>query len=312
MSLLHFCPEFLDLFPSRFSPTKRSRAYSTGAIYVTILNNPRSKRFLPQETILYCVIPGPHEPTLEQLNQITEPLCQELQALYKGQLPGYQAEGDDSLLLTLVFAGVHMRIYGQQETEKFPVNGMMYINTSDIPASRKASGLRGIKSEDFMCTLCYQPFSSLVSEDCFNRDRKFFSSRLLYLMNFSGCSTGYCTVSWSSCLTKNFFYCITGFTMRDDHRFLKYAYRWRDAGAEERQKIEIERGVSWTTFDALPGWIAARDHPIDFMHAVFLGQEGSILPSSHLLIYINHRRSQTYSPTNLGCRGDANASESNK
>ena len=100
--------------------------------------------------------------------------------------------------------------------------------------------------------------------------------------------------------------------MRDDRHFLKYAYRWRDAGAEERQKIEIERGVSWTTFDALPGWIAARDHPIDFMHAVFLGQEGSILPSSHLLIYINHRRSQTYSPTNLGCRGDANASESNK
>ena len=69
----------------RFSPNKRSRAYSTGAVYVTILNNPRCKRFLPQETMLYCVIPGPHEPTSEQLNSLTEPLFREFQELYKGE-----------------------------------------------------------------------------------------------------------------------------------------------------------------------------------------------------------------------------------
>ena len=61
--------------------------------------------------------------------------------------------------------------------------------------------------------------------------------------------------------------------MRDDRRFLKYAYRWKDANPEEREKIETDRGVSWSTFAALPGWLPARDSPIDFMHAVFLGRE---------------------------------------
>ncbi|ETW78268.1 hypothetical protein HETIRDRAFT_120128 [Heterobasidion irregulare TC 32-1] len=39
-----------------FSPTKCSHAYSTSTIYVTILNNPRSKCFLAQETLLYCFV----------------------------------------------------------------------------------------------------------------------------------------------------------------------------------------------------------------------------------------------------------------
>ena len=83
--LIFVHPVTAHQFSSRFSPTKRSRLHSTGAIYVTILNNPRAKRFLPQETILYCVIPGPHEPTLEQLNYITEPLVDELQRLERGE-----------------------------------------------------------------------------------------------------------------------------------------------------------------------------------------------------------------------------------
>ena len=83
--LIFVRPVTAHQFSSRFSPTKRSRLHSTGAIYVTILNNPRAKRFLPQETILYCVIPGPHEPTLEQLNYITEPLVDELQRLERGE-----------------------------------------------------------------------------------------------------------------------------------------------------------------------------------------------------------------------------------
>ncbi|ETW85333.1 hypothetical protein HETIRDRAFT_310866, partial [Heterobasidion irregulare TC 32-1] len=68
-----------------FSPIKRLHAYSTSAIYVIILNNPRSKHFLAQEMLLYCVIPGPHKPTLEQLNEIMEPLVKEFQELYKGE-----------------------------------------------------------------------------------------------------------------------------------------------------------------------------------------------------------------------------------
>jgi hypothetical protein len=59
--------------------------YSCGAIYVAILNNPRHKRFLREETILVCVIPGPAEPLLEQLNAVIEPFADEILLLGDGE-----------------------------------------------------------------------------------------------------------------------------------------------------------------------------------------------------------------------------------
>ena len=72
--------------------------------------------------------------------------------------------------------------------------------------------------------------------------------------------------------------------MRDERRFLKYAYRWKDAGPQERLRIEEQRGVSWTTFSGLPGWMPARDSPVDFMHAVFLGKIPSSVASMSLIV----------------------------
>ena len=69
---------------SRFRGTKRGR-YSVGAIYATICNNPRAKRFLMEETILLAIIPGPDEPSLEQLNAVLEPFATEARAMYSGQ-----------------------------------------------------------------------------------------------------------------------------------------------------------------------------------------------------------------------------------
>lgn len=65
--------------------TKRS-SYSAGAIYATICNNPRAVRFLREETILVCIIPGPSEPSLEQLNYILEPLTEDISRLYSGMI----------------------------------------------------------------------------------------------------------------------------------------------------------------------------------------------------------------------------------
>ena len=67
-----------------------------------------------------------------------------------------------------------MHIHGESPTEEFPVHGQLFINTSDLPASRKLTGLRIVTTEDFMCTFCYQNFTSLVCEDCFNRESKSF------------------------------------------------------------------------------------------------------------------------------------------
>ena len=67
----------------RFRATKRG-GYSVGAVYVTICNNPRSVRLRREETLLYCVIPGPNEPSTAQLNRLLGPLHVELEKLYNG------------------------------------------------------------------------------------------------------------------------------------------------------------------------------------------------------------------------------------
>lgn len=59
--------------------------YSCGAMYATILNNPYPKRFLREETVLVCVIPGPSEPSLEQLNSVIEPFVEEMLTLGNGK-----------------------------------------------------------------------------------------------------------------------------------------------------------------------------------------------------------------------------------
>jgi hypothetical protein len=68
----------------RFQTIKGS-IHSTGAMYATIINNPGAVRFLEEETILVCVIPGPHEPSLEQLNHIIEPFIRDVDTLYGGR-----------------------------------------------------------------------------------------------------------------------------------------------------------------------------------------------------------------------------------
>lgn len=67
----------------RFRGLKRGK-YSVGAIYATICNNPRSKRFLREETILLAVIPGPEEPSLEHMNYVLEPFIAEAHRMYQG------------------------------------------------------------------------------------------------------------------------------------------------------------------------------------------------------------------------------------
>lgn len=69
--------------PFRFGSTKSGR-HSSGAVYITICNNPRQKRFRRDETILACVIPGPNEPSLEQLNSVLMPFIRDMKKLANG------------------------------------------------------------------------------------------------------------------------------------------------------------------------------------------------------------------------------------
>lgn len=59
--------------------------YSLGAVYVCFLNLHRLLRYCPENTVLACVIPGPGEPHLQQLNQILDPLDEEFKILHAGK-----------------------------------------------------------------------------------------------------------------------------------------------------------------------------------------------------------------------------------
>lgn len=54
--------------------------------------------------------------------------------------------------------------------EEAEVNALLYINTSDLPASRKLSGTRGHTCIAFMCTVCHQSLHSLGDPKCYDAD----------------------------------------------------------------------------------------------------------------------------------------------
>ncbi|KAF8513519.1 hypothetical protein JB92DRAFT_2556387, partial [Gautieria morchelliformis] len=111
--------------------TIKGSIHSTGAMYSTVINNPRAVRFLGEETFLICVIPGPHEPSLEQINHVFEPFIREVNTLYCAKLS--------------IAPCVEMDV-ASFETKQ-PVHATILMNNSDLPASRKTAGLAGHTSE---------------------------------------------------------------------------------------------------------------------------------------------------------------------
>ncbi|CUA74793.1 hypothetical protein RSOLAG22IIIB_11485 [Rhizoctonia solani] len=61
-----------------------SKKRSSGAIYLAILNLPRYARYRIENIILACVISGPKEPHLEDLNFVLEPIVESFKRLYAG------------------------------------------------------------------------------------------------------------------------------------------------------------------------------------------------------------------------------------
>lgn len=214
-----------------------------GAIYCTICNNPRAKRFLREETILLAVIPGPNEPSLEQLNSILEIFVLEARQLYSGM---YGSALMKRFMLTTVL-GVPMRIPGKEVRE--PCHAYVNIVAADLPGSRKATGLRGHTSKRFMCAVCKKTFTSLVDHGCFDPR----SAYIIFMVILRP-------------LTR-----FVAYKYRDDGRYLKYAFKARYADDATREEIAERRGIRWSALNLLPDWLPARDSPPDFMHAAYLG-----------------------------------------
>ncbi|KAL1741762.1 hypothetical protein HDZ31DRAFT_75965 [Schizophyllum fasciatum] len=129
----------------------KNGCHSSGALYTTILNNPRSIRYLREETQLSMMFPGPHEPTLKQLNNAMREYKDNLAMLYNG--------------ITLPVLGENGEVHDA------PVHCLMHNDVSDLPASRKTSALAGCTSIHFMCPLCPATFYSLASVQCYDRSK---------------------------------------------------------------------------------------------------------------------------------------------
>ncbi|KAJ7318344.1 hypothetical protein DFH08DRAFT_714721 [Mycena albidolilacea] len=105
-------------------------------------------------------------------------------------------------------------------------------DVSDLPASRKTRGLLAVTSKWFMCDHCDTPFFALVDRDAFDS---------------------------------------TKINERDPWRYIKYAFRARDASPEIAEEISRRRGVRWSAMDNLVNWLPGVTNLFDLMHAIFLG-----------------------------------------
>ena len=121
-----------------FRPCKHIE-YSVGAIYLTVMNLPRTLRFKQENVILIGLIPGPSEPP-HDINPFLRPLVEELKQL---------------------FSGVEMHV--QSFSEKQLIRCALLCVACDVPASRKVCGFLG-HSATLGCSKCLKQFPGKAGE----------------------------------------------------------------------------------------------------------------------------------------------------
>ncbi|CUA73103.1 similar to conserved hypothetical protein [Rhizoctonia solani] len=120
--------------------------YEVQAVYITVNNIPSHLRALIENIILVIVIPGPNQPTAYELDQILEPLVDELLELEQG---------------------VEMQVYDQNTRRmvRETVYARLSLGVLDYIARLKLTGHAGVASEDHFCLYCTKKLSQLSVRD---------------------------------------------------------------------------------------------------------------------------------------------------
>ena len=121
-----------------FQPFKHS-VYSVGAIYLTIMNLPRSIRFKRKNVILLGILPGPSEPK-KNINSYLEPLVEELEDFW---------------------AGVKLNILSDSTVSQCLIRCALLCIACDLPAGRKLCGFLS-HSAKLGCSKCFKKFPGTV------------------------------------------------------------------------------------------------------------------------------------------------------
>ena len=120
-----------------FQPYKHT-PYSIGVIYLVIQNLPRRLRFIPENIIIVGTIPGPREPSCDELNPYLDSMVDDLLQLWKG-LP--------------------LKTPSSNITYRYVRAALVYISC-DLPATCKICGFYGIKAK-YGCSKCLKEFPSI-------------------------------------------------------------------------------------------------------------------------------------------------------
>ena len=126
---------------------------STGSIVMACLNLPLNLRYKPENLFLVGVIPGPREPSVEEVEHFIAPLVEMLNRSWRH---GTKFERTES--------SKHGR------TER----SILAVIVTDMVAARKITGCASHSSKDFFCSLC-----SLGKCDINNLDRRTWPTRTI-------------------------------------------------------------------------------------------------------------------------------------
>lgn len=126
-----------------YTNKEAGKKVSTGGIYMICLNLPRSIRYKEENIYLVGIIPGPHEPSLHEINYLLTPLVDELLEFWD---PGF------------------FYSHTPAHPEGRWIRCALVPLVCDLPASRQMCGAAHYTSECF-CSYCWQELKDINDLD---------------------------------------------------------------------------------------------------------------------------------------------------